>query len=205
MITEYQDSDVSIVPNSVDRSKFYRSPRVKNLTPTVGLLYTAASLSKGLDTSLAAIESLRTKLPDLKVISFGSDRRNSKFALPPGSKFYLRPTPDVIREIYSQCDLWLTCSRTEGFNLPALEAMACGTPVVSTKAGWPAEGIIDRTNGMLCEVDDVQGVANAMHWILTRPDSEWEYLSKGASQTMTTSSWSESAKLFEQSLACSRY
>jgi hypothetical protein len=31
-----------------------------------------------------------------------------------------------------KCDAWMTCSRSEGFNLPALEAMACRTPVVLT-------------------------------------------------------------------------
>jgi glycosyltransferase involved in cell wall biosynthesis len=200
MASEYGDRQAVLVPNSVDRFKFYASQRTKQARPTVGLLYSSVDF-KGLDTALAAIDLLRKKMPRLRVLSFGSERPKSRFPLPTNSRFSFLPKQDKIRDIYSSCDLWLTASRSEGFNLPALEAMACRTPVVSTRAGWPAEGIVDRINGVLAEVDDVEALCSAMEWILTLPESEWEALSEGAYRTMTTSSWKESARMFEQAIS----
>lgn len=199
MASQYGDRDVALVPNTVDRSHFNAPPRHKNKTPTIGVMY-ATTPFKGFDIALAAINKVRAIIPDLNVMSFGSATLDQSFQLPPNSTFEYRPNQDRIRKIYSECDVWLTCSRSEGFNLPALEAMACRTPVVSTRTGWPAEGIIDRINGMLADIDDVEGVASGLLWLLQLPDAEWKLVSDAARQTKTTESWSESAGMFEKSL-----
>jgi glycosyltransferase involved in cell wall biosynthesis len=198
MNAEYGE-DCSLIPNTVDRSHFYAPERTKQPSPTVGLLYGSASF-KGLDISLQALNRLRSRIPDLRVVSFGSETPQPSLRLPPRSKFHFRPSQDKIRELYSSCDVWLTASKVEGFNLPALEAMACRAPVVSTKAGWPADGIIDKINGRLVDVDDVDGLTNALEWVLSRPEHEWRQLSEAAYQTMTLSSWQEGARLFESEL-----
>ena len=70
--------------------------------------------------------------------------------LPRDTEFHLRPPQDRIRDIYSKCDAWLFGSRSEGFGLPILEAMACRTPVIGTPAGAAPEllgdgrGILSR-------------------------------------------------------------
>jgi glycosyltransferase involved in cell wall biosynthesis len=199
MESGYGDSNVLLVPNSVDRFKFYAPPREKQKRPTVGLLYSTES-PKGLDTSLRAVEIVKEKIPRVKVVSFGSQPKARSHPLPSGSSFYRSPNADRIREIYSRCDVWLTSSRSEGFNLTALEAMACRTPVVATKTGWPADGIINGVNGILCDVDDANGLADGLEQILSGADESWEKMSEYAYQTMTTSSWMESAKLFERHL-----
>jgi hypothetical protein len=49
-----------------------------------------------------------------------------------------------LNSLYSVADAYVTPYRAEGFNLPALEAQACGTPVIATQGGatddflWPA-------------------------------------------------------------------
>ncbi|KRQ94849.1 hypothetical protein CQ12_04160 [Bradyrhizobium jicamae] len=199
MATEYGDRDVSLVPNSVDRGQFFSSMRSKSAVPTVGLLYSTVAF-KGLDTSLAVIKQVQIDIPGLKIVAFGSEHQQDRLPLPNDASFFFEPSQDRIRHIYAQCDLWLTCSRTEGFNLPALEAMACGTPVVSTKAGWPADGVLDGVNGRLADVDDVNEIARAVRWVLTRTDKEWLSLSNAALETKTTASWAESALLFEKAL-----
>ena len=199
MVAEYGDLEVALVPNSVDRSQFHSSTRSKSAVPTVGLLYSTVAF-KGLDISLAVIKQVQREIPSLEIVAFGSEHQNRSLPLPAGAHFFFEPGQDQIPHIYAQCDLWLTCSRTEGFNLPALEAMACGTPVVSTKAGWPADGVLDGINGKLADVDDVNGISRAVHWVLTKTEEEWLLLSKAALGTKTTESWAESAKLFEKAL-----
>ena len=64
-----------------------------------------------------------------------------------------------IDKILCQTDLFLLPSKTESFGLVALEAMACGVPVISSKAGGLPEVNKDGFSGYLSEVGDVKGMA----------------------------------------------
>ncbi|MFT3731275.1 MAG: glycosyltransferase family 4 protein [Hyphomicrobium sp.] len=199
MAQDYGDHDVDVVPNSVDTEQFFAPPRGKQECPTVGLLYSRA-VFKAVDASLAALQNIRPMIKDLRVIAFGSERPSGQFQLPDNAEFHFCPNQNEIRNIYARCDVWLTASRSEGFNLPAMEAMACRAPVVSTRAGWPAEAIISGSNGVLTDIDDVPALARAVKWVLMRTDAEWRELSANAHATAAQGSWDESVVLFERAL-----
>jgi glycosyltransferase involved in cell wall biosynthesis len=205
MSADYGDAVVDIVPNSVDRSLFFAPVRQKQVVPTVGFLYATLPF-KGVDVLLGALRLVRDRLPELRILSFGGVRPIPALAIPEGTEFTLSPPQDQIRNLYSQCDVWITASRSEGFNLPALEAMACRTPVVATRTGWPEEAVKTGDNGVLVDIDDVSGVARGVEWVLSRSETEWRDLSSNAYVTSTAGSWHESAKLFEKALehACYR-
>lgn len=61
--------------------------------------------------------------------------------------------------ILPRCDLFLMTSELESFGLAALEAMACGLPVVGTKAGGMPEIIQNGKNGYLCDIGDISTLA----------------------------------------------
>ena len=111
--------------------------------------------------------------------------------------FHLLPSQAQIRELYASCDVWLAPSRSEGFNLTAMEAMACGTPVVSTNTGWPVEAIKSYKNGLLTEIDDVDALVNGVKWFLDLPPVYWAQCSENARRTTEGCTWEKSAKLFE--------
>jgi len=205
MQNQYGDNAVDLVSNSVDTNQFHAPERAKQSVPTVGLLYSTEHC-KGLEVSLEVLRLLRKRWPDLRVVSFGSEHPRDQLLLGAASTLSYLPPQHEIRNLYASCDLWLTASRSEGFNLPAMEAMACRTPVVSTDTGWPLEAIKSGWNGVLVNVGDVAGLARGAEWILSQSDESWRTLSANAYATATAGSWRESARRFEAALkhACER-
>lgn len=187
------------MPNSVEHSQFFAPVRGKQHVPTVGFLYSQSKF-KGVDVTMQVINKLRIIFPNLRVISFGAVQPLINIDFDQQIEFYFSPEQDQIRVLYAQCDVWITASRTEGFNLPAMEAMACRTPVASTKAGWPEEAVETGVNGVLVDVDDVAALTQGVVKILSLPDEEWRVISENAYNTVALSSWQESATQFERAL-----
>jgi len=198
MRDQYGDDSVDVVPNAVDHEVFYSSPRAKQPRPTIGLLHSLASF-KGLDVAFAALERVRQVMPDLRVLMFGIEKPTQ--ALPEYMEFAFDPSPSILRRIYCSCDLWLSASRSEGFNLTTMEAMACRTPVVATRTGWPADAIRAGFNGACVEIDDAAALAREAERLLSLSESGWLDMSEGAFKTVEHSSWTRSAELFERALS----
>lgn len=59
-------------------------------------------------------------------------------------------------------DIYLSTSRSEGFSLTTVQAMACAVPVIATRSGGPEEIVTDGVEGLLCAVDDVAAIAGAI-------------------------------------------
>lgn len=74
---------------------------------------------------------------------------------------------DAVEEILSVSDLFIIPSENESFGLAALEAMACKVPVISSNAGGLPELNVDDFCGYLCDVGDVEDMANKAVTILS--------------------------------------
>ncbi|HWJ80455.1 MAG TPA: N-acetyl-alpha-D-glucosaminyl L-malate synthase BshA [Niallia sp.] len=72
-----------------------------------------------------------------------------------------------LEELYSLSDLMLLLSEKESFGLVALEAMACGVPVIGTNVGGIPEVIVPHTTGEIAELGDIQSIAKLSIDILT--------------------------------------
>ncbi len=73
---------------------------------------------------------------------------------------FMGETPEVER-VLSCADLFLLPSETESFGLAALEAMACGVPVIATRVGGLPEVVSDGETGFLFAPGDIEGMANS--------------------------------------------
>jgi L-malate glycosyltransferase len=66
---------------------------------------------------------------------------------------------DNVAELLAIADVALLLSEKESFGLVLLEAMACGVPVIGTNIGGIPEVITEGYNGYLCELGDINSVA----------------------------------------------
>jgi len=73
------------------------------------------------------------------------------------------------REDEAVADVFLLPSAQESFGLAALEAMACGVPVVASRVGGLPEVITDGLTGYLRDPDDQEGMAAAVLDLLDDP------------------------------------
>jgi glycosyltransferase involved in cell wall biosynthesis len=93
--------------------------------------------------------------------------------------------------LYSAAEAFVFPSLYEGFGLPPLEAMACGTPVITSNVSSLPEVVGDAA--MLIEPHDVCNLAQAMHRILTDNQLRQTMKSRGLDRA-SKFSWAQSAR-----------
>lgn len=196
--TKYGDRQVSLAPPTVDTKQFYASPRNKQSVPTVGLMYSTVSW-KGTDIALKAFSLAAEKIPNLRLVAFGTEAPSSELPLPANAEYVIQPDQDKIKDYYSKCDAWLLASRSEGFGLPIIEAMACRTPVISTPAGAAPE-ILSGGTGILVRPEDPQEMAKAIESICQLRNSQWQALSEAAYAKVNNYTWEDATDHFEAAL-----
>lgn len=197
--TRFGDASAIHIPNGVDFAQFDAPPRNMQARPTLGMLSHSSPL-KGTDLAFLAIERIMKAIPNLRIVSFGTEPPSRHLRQPKGFEFHLLPPQSHIRNIYSQCDIWLCSSRREGFHLPPLEAMACRCPVVSTRVGGPADIIKSGVNGYLVDVGDIDGLALNARRVLLSGEASWRRLSDAAYASAQQRGWDDATLSYEQAL-----
>ena len=103
------------------------------------------------------------------------------------------PTQELVR-LYRRAALVVVPSRYEGFGLPAVEAMACGPPVVATDAGALPEVLRLADGGVIVPRDQPQALASAVAGMLKNPEWRAARGEKTRQRIENTLSWKQIAK-----------
>jgi N-acetyl-alpha-D-glucosaminyl L-malate synthase BshA len=82
-------------------------------------------------------------------------------------------------EILNSADLFLIPSQSESFGLAALEAMACGLPVISSSVGGLPELISHNETGFIAEIGDIDRMAKYVVDLLSN-EKKYKLFSKSA-------------------------
>jgi glycosyltransferase involved in cell wall biosynthesis len=192
----FDDPHAVTIPNGVSPELFHAASRGKQVEPTIGMMYSTHPV-KCCGLALEAIAAVRREIPNLRVVAFGTEAASRRLPLPPYACYTRLPRQSELRDLYSQCDVWLCASRSEGFHLPPHEAMACRCPVVSTRVGGPMDMVTDGVNGYLVDPGDREALADRLVRVLDLSDVAWRSMSNAALRTALTYSWDGAARRFE--------
>ena len=103
--------------------------------------------------------------------------------------------------LYRRAALVVVPSRYEGFGLPAVEAMACGTPVVATRAGALAEVVEFPGGGILTPRDDAGALAAGIERLLGDGPLRERLARRGRERVVEAYSWPQIAKATAEAYA----
>jgi glycosyltransferase involved in cell wall biosynthesis len=198
---------MAVVPVGVDIELFKPLPDVA-VVP--GRLVTTASADvamKGLKFLLEAVAKLRTERDDVHLVVIGkrkpggaSDATIKRLGLEDHVEFVTGVAEQRIIELYSEAEMAVVPSLYEGFSLPAIEAMACGTPLVGTTGGAVPEVIgKDGDTAMVVPPGDSEALAAKIRWGLEQPDLRGTIGARGRQRIIDRWSWKHTAvKTVEQ-------
>ena len=98
-----------------------------------------------------------------------------------------------LASLFARSDIFVLATRFEGYGMAFTEALSHGLPVVGTKIG-ALEQTVPANAGVLVPVDDAEGLADALRYLIERPE-ERERLAAGARASVFPS-WREQATRF---------
>jgi len=169
--------DIRVIPNFVDTEKYRRTElpevRAKFAPPDERIMVHVSNfrLVKRVQDVIRIFAEVRKKVPSrLLLVGDGPDRSaceilTREMNLQQHVRFLGKQIELV--PILSSSDLMLMPSQSESFGLSALEAMACGVPVVSSSVGGLPELQVHGETGYIAEIGDVERMARYAVDLLT--------------------------------------
>jgi phosphatidylinositol alpha-1,6-mannosyltransferase len=138
---------------------------------------TRPTARRGIDVALGAVARLRTTAPELRyAIAGGGERldelraRAARLGVADRVRFLEHVAEGDLPALYNAADAYLGLARlagrgAEAFGVGALEASACGRPVVAGRSGEMAEAVRDGETGLLVD-ETPEAVADAVGRLL---------------------------------------
>lgn len=176
-------SQCVVVPNGVDTGVFSprpdRSLRVELTLPDDAVLVGAIGnirSPKAYDVLLRAAHLIVNRSPRLHFVIAGDCANTLGDELAELCRkldiddhvTFLGLRSDIAR-ILNNLDIFVLSSRTEGFSIACVEAMACGVPVIATRSGGPEE-ILEGEAGILVPTGDPAAIADALERVVSSSD-----------------------------------
>jgi glycosyltransferase involved in cell wall biosynthesis len=186
------DTDVfKPIPKEVARH-ILNIPQDKKIV-LFGAINAAGDTRKGIDLlanalqSYATNDSFKNSVQNVECLVFGASAPPARASNPLDFGFPTRYCGSLTDNIalavlYSAADVMIVPSREEAFGQTALEALACGTPVVAFRVGGLPDTVQHQQNGYLAEPFDVHDLAQGMDWVLA-DEERWNRLSVHARAT----------------------
>jgi glycosyltransferase involved in cell wall biosynthesis len=193
----------AIVPVGVDTDLFHPLPHVARVP---GRLMTTTSSDqplKGLVPLLEALAKVRTEREDAHLVVIGKTREGSvipgvlaRLGLDDGVavQFHAGVSNERLVGLYAEAQMAIVPSLYEGFSLPAIEAMACATPLIATTGGaLPEVAGRDGESALLVTPDDPGALATTIVRTLDDADLRAHIGAGGLARVLDRFTWRATA------------
>ena len=193
---------IHAVPLGVDADLFRP---LQAVVPVPGRIVATTSSDvplKGLVTLIRAMPRVRERHPGAHLIVVGTPRRDGEVAralaeldLDGAVRFHSRVSEQRLVELYAQAEVAAVPSLYEGFCLPAVEAMACGTALVATTGGaLPEIAGEDGRTAVLVPPGDFRRLATALVATLGDPGLRRRVGTAGRRRALELFTWEAAAR-----------
>ncbi|NEP19109.1 MAG: glycosyltransferase [Leptolyngbya sp. SIO4C1] len=194
----FKSKQIEVIPNAVDPEQYYpinkkvardllKLPQDKKLI-LFGAISPTADKRKGFTYLAAALRQLSQCdrwQTQAEAVIFGTDRPARPLNLGLNTAFLGRLHDDTMLALaYSAADVMVVPSIQEAFGKTSIEAMACGTPVVSFDSTGLKDSVVHRQNGYRAQCFCSDDLAAGIMWVL-EDDARWATLSRCARSTVT--------------------
>ena len=189
---------VHVVYNGIDTEVFRPAPEVARDPWQLITTASADQPLKGTQHLIPAFATLCQQFPELKLVFVGrpkpggaTERLIERLGVGDRIRFRHGLTADEFRNLYAASAVAVVPSEYEGFGFPAGEAMACGTPVVSTDGGALPEVVGDA--GRIVPTRNPTALAQAIGELLGNPEARADYGRRGRQRILERFSWARTA------------
>jgi len=175
------DADIEVIPNFIDTSRFRPMGKdhfKKAVCPNGEKLLVHVSNFRPVKNAIDVVELFHRLHADrypikLLLVGDGPDRaacehRARELGVIDDVRFLGKQEP--VEEILAIADIFVMPSGSETFGLAALEAMACGVPVVASDIGGLPELILDGVSGFLCPLGELDVFEDRIRTLLEQED-----------------------------------
>ena len=156
---------------------------------------------KGMDLVIPAFAEVRKRFPDVRLLVVGDgslrgsmEQQAQELGCADAVTWAGRQPQESLPQYYGEMDIVLMPSRSEGFGLTAIEAMAHGCVVVASDIGGLPEVVRDGVCGLLHRTEDVADMAEKICYLIASPEL-YRSLQKNALQHVQKFSFQRYAEL----------
>jgi glycosyltransferase involved in cell wall biosynthesis len=199
-ILKLRRDSLRIVLNGVDTTYFDGNGHVPKEANSLIMVSSGNGHIKGLPFLLEALHKVRQDTPaKLTVVGNGApdgkpNHLVQKYGLEDAVTFTGKIEKKELARLYASSEIAVVPSLYEGFGLPAAEAMSCGLPIVSTKAGALPEVVgEDGKAGLLVPPADPDGLAAALKHLLSDRQLRKSMGDAGRKRVLENFSWQQTA------------
>jgi glycosyltransferase involved in cell wall biosynthesis len=182
------------VPNGLDFDRLGVDVAPEDRAPRVGALINPYKCPEDV---IGALSLARQRVPSLTAVTFGTGVRRED--LPEWVEYVRLPSPEQLRRLYNSCSIFLQASRTEGWGLPATEAMACGCALVTYENGGSREYATDGETATVVFDHGAERLADAIVALLEDPAGRLALARRGR-EKVETLTWERSVEELERVL-----
>lgn len=191
--------DSTVVPGGVDTTFFHPHPKRSRVTGRLSIAYILRSREhgytwKGTEDFWAACRQLTKSGVEFDIYVVTPEGSPHEAPIP--FTVVKAPTDAEMAAFYAESDIFVSTSYFEAFSMPPLEAMACGTAVVTTDCGGNREYTRNRENCLLVPPSDVGQLTKALYLLLTQ-EKERERLALAGFQFAQPWTWQQTADKVE--------